>query len=392
MAVDAVELMLADLREQHAEDTVPDAFTRLYAQEDRFTGVFANLHFRFHGHFVAINDRIRSTRHYWADNSRDLIAVIDELNQTLGILRSAGIEVKLSDEYQQALAGCDSWLSSSGGSTIPEDFPLLPVDKYRPVFSRLDTTIHLNGENTAVKLKQVGEGSYARVYSYIDPKYGIRFAVKRAKKGLSERDLARFKKEFAILKELSFPYIVEVYQYNEIRNEYQMEYCDETLRDYIRQRNNRLSFGTRQRIALQFLYGLNYIHHRGYLHRDISLQNVLLKVYGDSGAVLVKLSDFGLAKDQDTSFTRTRTEMRGTIIDPLLEDFKAYEVRNEIYAIGKVLTYIFTGREQGSPEQPDVKRTVRACTAPEINQRYPDVLSIIRDVEALNATPTDTPS
>jgi hypothetical protein len=51
----------------------------------------------------------------------------------------------------------------------------------------------------------------------------------------------------------------------------------------------------------------------------------MLKVYGD-GAVLVKLSDFGLVKDHASEFTRTKTEMRGTIRDPLLSSFKDYTV------------------------------------------------------------------
>jgi serine/threonine protein kinase len=69
------------------------------------------------------------------------------------------------------------------------------------------------------------------------------------------------------LKRLSFPYIVEVYQYDETRNEYKVEFCDETLRKYIGTRNSNLAFATRKRIALQFLYGLNYIHSQGFLHR-----------------------------------------------------------------------------------------------------------------------------
>ena len=55
---------------------------------------------------------------------------------------------------------------------------------------------------------------------------------------------------------MGFPYIVEVYQYDETRNEYKMEFCDETLRKYIGTRNSNLAFATRKRIALQFLYGL----------------------------------------------------------------------------------------------------------------------------------------
>jgi len=80
------------------------------------------------------------------------------------------------------------------------------------------------------------------VYSYVDPDYGIKFAVKRAKKDLDERDLQRFKQEFEVLKKLSFPYVVEVYRHDEADNEYRLEYCDTTLRDYIVTRNRKLGF------------------------------------------------------------------------------------------------------------------------------------------------------
>ena len=40
-----------------------------------------------------------------------------------------------------------------------------------------------------IELKMVGSGSYAHVYSYVDPDYGIKFAIKRARKDLDERDL-----------------------------------------------------------------------------------------------------------------------------------------------------------------------------------------------------------
>jgi hypothetical protein len=76
----------------------------------------------------------------------------------------------------------------------------------------------------------------------------------------------------------------------------------------------------------------------------VSLQNVLLKVF-DGGAVLVKLSDFGLGKDRTSEYTRTQTEMGGTIRDPMLSSFSDYGVTDEIYALGWVDSYIFTGRE-----------------------------------------------
>jgi serine/threonine protein kinase len=277
------------------------------------------------------------------------------------------------------------------GSEVPEDFEQIRLIKYKPVFMRPETAVALKKRQSPVQLKMVGEGSYATVFSFVDPDYGIKFAVKRAKKNLDQRDLYRFKQEFETLKRLSFPYIVEVYQYDETRNEYKMEYCDLTLRDYIAKRNNKLSFASRRRIALQFLYGINYIHREGLLHRDVSLQNVMLKVFG-GGAVLVKLSDFGLVKDHASEFTRTRTEMRGTIRDPSLSSFKDYTVLNEIYSIGCVLSYIFTGREALRASADKVSQIVQKCVANDTGQRYQRVIDLIADVERLVASPTDTPA
>ena len=165
-----------------------------------------------------------------------------------------------------------------------------------------------------------------------------------------------------------------------------MEYCDTTLRDYIAKRNAQLGFAARKRIALQFLYGVNYLHHERLLHRDISLQNILLKVF-DSGAVLVKLSDFGLVKDQSSEFTRTQTEMKGTVRDPTLSSFKEYGVVNEIYAIGHVLAYIFTGRESLPAATDEVGRIIHQCAVHNVDQRYQAVTELIAEVERLEAPP-----
>lgn len=391
MVADPVELMLADLTTRYAEMPVAETYLRLYTSEAPFGRAFASLHERLNVHFSAINDRAKSTRHYWAEPSREMLALIEELEDTFESLTVAGFEMVFADEYRDALDRCKPWLSSGGGSTVPDDFEQIRLIKFKPVFTRPETAMRLKKQKSTIPLTMVGEGSYAVVYSFIDPDYGIKFAVKRAKKELSERDLHRFKQEFVTLKRLSFPYIIEVYEYDDARNEYKMEYCNETLRDYVARRNGRLSFASRKRIALQFLYGINYLHHQRLLHRDVSLQNILLKVF-DGGAVLVKLSDFGLVKDLTSEFTRTKTEMRGTIRDPLLSSFREYTVLNEIYSLGWVLSYIFTGRESLKSGDDAVSRIIQKCAAHDTTQRYQQVIDLIADVERLDAAPTDAPA
>lgn len=385
------ELMLADLKAKYEEQPSSVTFDRVYSDDAEFGRVFSVLHEQLNRHFENINDRARTTRHYWAGASREFLALIDDIEKDLNSFKRAGIDIVLDQRYQSAIERCQPWLSYSGGSTVPEDFDEVEVVKYEPVFTRPAEAVVLAHQPERVKLRMVGSGSYANVYSYVDPEYGIPFAVKRAKKGISKRDLARFKREFAIMRRLSFPYIVEVYRYDEGRDEYRMEFCDDTLRAYIGKRNAALKFSTRKRIALQFLYGLNYIHSAEILHRDVSLQNVLVKSYA-SGAVIVKLSDFGLSKEVDSDFTLTRTELKGTIRDPQLESLKEYGAVNEIYAIGWVLHFIFTGKESLSHGSDPVAAIVRRCTDQDPARRYQTVLELIADVEALAPGPTDAPA
>ncbi|MET8714433.1 protein kinase family protein [Streptomyces sp. NPDC004735] len=390
---DPTKLMLADLSNSYADAKVSNAFLRLYVSDSRFGRAFASLHERLNEHFESINDRAETTHHYWAEQSREMLALGKEVANFLDSLKHVGIQVNLEESYAGAIENCRSWLVRSGGSTIPENFEKITITKYEPVFSRPDTEIKLRKSGQRTQLQLIGEGSYAKVFSFIDPDYGIKFAVKRAKGDLSERDLYRFQQEFNILKRLSFPYIVEVFQYDTTRNEYRMEFCESTLRKYIKKHNNTLSFSSRKRIALQFLYGVNYIHTEGLLHRDVSLQNVLVKTF-NGGAVLVKLSDFGLAKDMNSEYTRTKTEMRGTYRDPVLESFKGYGVRNEIYSIGWVLSYIFSGREALLSRDDAPSQIVRKCTAHDVAHRYGSVRELIGEVEGMEATPppTDAPA
>ncbi len=387
---DPTEMLLADLKEKYDAQPASESFSRLY-DDPEFGHMFAVLHEQLNGHFASINDRARSTHHYWADSSRELITLIDDIKQDLHSLRRAGIDAALLEPYQQAIDRCEPWLTRSGGSTVPDDFEQITLLKYEAVFSRPGRTVSLKKRQIALPLKMIGEGSYANVFAYTDPDYGLKFAVKRAKRGISERDLLRFRQEFDVMKRLSFPYVVEVYKYDDETNEYRMEFCDETLRAFIARRNDSLPFSSRKRIALQFLYGINYIHSQGLLHRDVSLQNVLLKVF-DSGAVVVKLSDFGLVKDQASDFTRTGTDMRGTIRDPSLHNFKDYAVANEMYSIGWILSYIFTGRESLKPADDEIGRIVQKCSSYDSAARYATVAELIAEIERLEVTPTEAPA
>lgn len=378
------ELRLQDLEERFASVEVAPAYSRLYDEPGLTSKMFGFYQERLTALFEFMNYKASTNGHFKAGESRELIALIRDIGETGAFFVRLGTPFTIDERYQRAMDYSSTFLRESGGSPIPEGFVPIELLKYEPAFTTIGAVAHVPERTEPPKLTMIGSGSYANVYRYTDPFYGIRFAVKRMKRGLSEQDQERFRREFAVLRELSFPYVLEVYRYDECRDEYVLEYCDETLRKFISRTNPAPSFRTRKRIALQFLYAMNYLHSKKHLHRDVSLQNVLIKQY--DGAAIVKLSDFGLFKHADSDLTRTESSIKGTVVDPALESFKDYSLTHEMYAIGYVLSFIFSGRQAIGALRGAVRAIVDRCVNVDQSSRYAKVLDIIRDLEPIETS------
>jgi hypothetical protein len=379
------EIVLSDLATQYPVLAGTDAFLRLYTEPEPISAVFASFHERLNALFLFLNTKQTRGGHFNAEQSRELIDLIAEMSEVRTTLARVGIGMELRADYQKIVEDCSAFLVPSGGSAIPPGFEPIAIERYEPVFSSPGEVPRPKPKQGDVpKAVMVGEGAFAIVYKYMDEDYGFNVALKAARRGISERDLERFKKEYEILRSLSFPYIVEAYAYDASKSQYSMEYCDSTLGDYIRDNNDKLSWSTRKRIALQFLYGINYLHIKEVMHRDISRRNVLIKKY-DLGAVVVKLSDFGLYKGADSEFTKVDSSLKGTIIDPTLDTFKDFTYTNDIYAVGHVLSFIFTGKVPLGSARGEVQDIVAKCTDNIVAHRYATVAEIITAVDSLPA-------
>lgn len=377
-----VEAVMQSLEAQYSDPPPSDVYVRLYEETPTLNLVFASLHERLNGLFLFMNTKIDRGRHYNADQSRDLLSLINEIRDVRGHLGRVDIELVLREDYQHILDEGLSFLVPSGGSAIPDDFKKINIERFEPVFSTGTWAAPASASKDPRKTVMVGEGAFAFVYTYDDPEYGFNVAAKVAKKNLGQRELDRFRKEYDLLSSLSFPYIVQAYKYDDARDAFTMEFCDSTLGDYIKENNSSLAWTTRKRIALQFLYGLNYLHVKKIFHRDISRRNILIKKY-DLGAVVVKLSDFGLHKDEGSDYTKVDTSLKGTILDPTLESFKQFSAVNDIYAVGHILSFIFSGKAALGSCTGRVQEIIEKCTDNTPGRRYQSVAEVIEDVEAM---------
>jgi serine/threonine-protein kinase PpkA len=96
------------------------------------------------------------------------------------------------------------------------------------------------------------------------------------------------------------------------------------------------------RVTREIAMALNYAHAKGFVHRDVKPDNILLRDDGSSA-----LTDFGIARASDSATHMTRT---GTVIgtphymSPEQARGRSLDGRADLYSLGIVLYELLTGR------------------------------------------------
>ncbi|MCB2297948.1 protein kinase family protein [Clostridium tagluense] len=336
---------------RNIDSNINEEYLELYegVNHPKLKVIFSTLHSRFLELFKSMNSRLPTMSeygdHFWADQSRELIEAIEIMRGMQRALKNTPLAFNPDEYYQGIIKECNKFLSGNGGSTLPPGMDKVELYYTIPIFILQNTITIVNSEyNKTFELKLIGEGSYAQIFKYKDEYYKKYFVLKRAKKDLNEKELARFKLEFEQMNTLNSPYIVEVFCYNDTTNEYIMEYMDFSLNDYITKNNTKLNVPQRKRLGFQILKAFAYIHSKELLHRDISPKNILIKCYDD--VEVVKIADFGLVRIPDSNLTSVNTEFKGYLNDPSLvvDGFERYNILHETYALTRLLFFVMTGR------------------------------------------------
>lgn len=317
----------------------------------------------------------KTNGHFNANESRELDEYIKLYEDMKCVLRETQLSFEIDINYASFIEECKGFLVLSGGSPIPKDLRKIKLIENEPIFTMTRSVKIVNKlEEKRYPIHLIGEGSYAKVFKYTDEFYNKTFVIKQAKKDLDEKEMERFKKEYQTLKELKSPYILEVYKYDIERNEYYAEYADQTLYDFINKNNNKITADIRINIVNQLFKAFSYIHQKGYLHRDISLTNVLLKKYDD--LMIIKVSDFGLVKEKNSNLTSTDSEVKGSLNDSNLAviGFRNYSIEYETYALTRLIYFVMTGKsnlDKNSDEK--LKEFVLKGTNYNISNRFKSI-------------------
>jgi serine/threonine-protein kinase len=167
---------------------------------------------------------------------------------------------------------------------------------------------------------------------------------------VSEQSMKRFVREIEVASSLQHPNIVRYIEHgthNGIVYLVTEFVAGMDASRLSRHRGGKLDYTEVVRIIEQTLGALDFAHTRGFVHRDIKEQNILIS--GDFPRSTAKLTDFGLSKSfKETGMSGVTMvgDVAGTIAympPEQVRDFKEVRPPSDIYAVGMTAYSLLTG-------------------------------------------------
>ena len=236
------------------------------------------------------------------------------------------------------------------------------------------------------KLKHValkGKGYFCNVKLYKHIENDSEFALKELKSEHYSNESYRYRmnREIQLLKELEgceniIPLIDSGHDTKKEKIWYLMPFASQNLYDYIKINNRDISKEERYMLTEQVINAIKYAHNKAILHRDISPNNVL--VFNSKGKINLKVSDFGLGKDTESLsyYTGSSSSGYGQILYVSPEQrakLKNSSIASDIYSLGKLIYFIFTGKDPDTLKPFELSSLVAKATEEIPSDRFSKV-------------------
>ena len=237
--------------------------------------------------------------------------------------------------------------------------------------------------------RKIGSGSYGTVYEATNIIFKSRVAMKMIIKH-ENMNSSTIKDEIDILKKLSHPNIVKIYEFYESTNCFYLinEFCDQgELYNYI----NRSTLNEQQLaiIFYQVFSGLCYLHENNILHRDIKPENILISkkekdLNSDEEYFWIKIIDFGTAKIFQKGESEKKVVGSAYYIAPEVLD-QNYNEKCDTWSVGVILYMFLVSRApfDGNNNE-EIMYSIRTKNYDENNPRLltrsPEIRDLIKNL------------
>lgn len=195
--------------------------------------------------------------------------------------------------------------------------------------------------------RELGSGSMGAVYRARHLQTGELVAIKVMAPGLGTNEiaLARFEREMDVLKQLRHPHIVRLIATGRYKKApfYVMEYIRGESLDRILQRKDRFTWEETVELGRQLCLALQHAHEKGIIHRDLKPSNLMI-----TSESILKLTDFGIAKDLDVTALTGANCTVGTAAYMSPEQCRGernLSHKSDLYSLGVVFYELLTGEK-----------------------------------------------
>ncbi|GLB36061.1 putative ste ste11 protein kinase [Lyophyllum shimeji] len=204
-----------------------------------------------------------------------------------------------------------------------------------------------------VRGELIGRGTYGRVYLALNATTGEMIAVKQVEmpRTASDKNDSRqvsvvqaLKMESETLKDLDHPNIVQYLGFEETPDHLSifLEYVPGGSIGSCLLKHGKFEENVTKSFTGQILAGLEYLHSKGILHRDLKADNILVEMSG-----VCKISDFGISKRTDDASGGAFTAMQGTVFwmapEVINTQKKGYNFKIDIWSVGCVVLEMWAG-------------------------------------------------
>ena len=232
---------------------------------------------------------------------------------------------------------------------------------------------------------KIGSGSYGTVYEATNIIFKSKVAMKMIIKH-ENMNPSLIKNEIDILKKLSHPNIVRIYEFYESNNCFYLinEFCDQgELYNFV----NRSTLNEQQLaiIFYQVFSGLCYLHENNILHRDIKPENILIAkkekdLNTDEEYFWIKIIDFGTAKIFEKGEVENKIVGSAYYIAPEVLD-QNYNEKCDTWSVGVILYMFLVGRApfDGSNNE----QIINSIKTKDYNENNPKLLTRSAEVRDL---------
>jgi serine/threonine-protein kinase len=194
-------------------------------------------------------------------------------------------------------------------------------------------------------LQKIGEGGMATVYRGRHLTLGRDVAIKVLHPHLSSspRNRRRFAREARAIEHLNHPHILQIFDYSGVDTDdcyIVTEFVEGATLKQLLEERGRLPSETVILLGIRLTEALAYAHREGIVHRDLKLENVMLRRDG-----ALKLMDFGIARFMEDAQVTIAGALVGSpaYMSPEQAQEGDLDHRSDLFSLGTLLYHLTTG-------------------------------------------------